>query len=163
MFNKLFKTISDFCQVQIPNPSPKIVLGILTIAGVAVANATPAMATEPSLKDGIYLYGQSPTAETLGAEYLVFEVKSGSLQGAFYMPSSEFSCVTGNVTPQNLSLSVVGPYEEEASPYAIALATQESVAGTNASAPVGLEGYHRLDTPSRNDLRMLEVCQSRNP
>jgi hypothetical protein len=160
MFNKLFKGISDFCQVQIPNPSLKIVLGILTLTGVAVANTTQVRATEPSLKDGVYLYGQSPVAESLGSEYLVFEVKDGNVQGAFYMPSSEFACFTGDVNPQNLSLSVSDPYENETYPYAIALSSRDSVAGANASTPTGLEGYHRLDTPSNNDLRMLGICQS---
>ncbi|NJO80228.1 MAG: hypothetical protein HC827_18125 [Cyanobacteria bacterium RM1_2_2] len=135
----------------------------MATAVVAATNATPMMAAEPSLKDGIYLYGQSPTAETLGSEYLVFEVKGGDIEGAFYMPSSEFACFTGNATPQNLSLSIVGPYEgEEASSYEIALSVQDSVAGANATAPVGLEGYHRLDTPSENDLRMLAACKNAN-
>ena len=137
MFSKFFKVISNFCQVQIPNPSLKIVLGMLTLTGVAVANTTPVRATEPSLKNGVYLYGQSPVAESLGSEYLVFEVKDGSVKGAFYMPSSEFACFTGDVNRQSLSLSVSDPYENETYPYAIALSSQDSVAGANASAPWG--------------------------
>ena len=36
------------------------------------------------LKDGTYLYGQSPQREELGQEYLVFKVNAGKATGAFY-------------------------------------------------------------------------------
>ncbi|MDY7011977.1 MAG: hypothetical protein SVX43_00020 [Cyanobacteriota bacterium] len=159
MFNKLYNTIANICQVKIPNPKLQTVLGMMAATGVATLNATPLIASEWSFRDGVYLYGQSPTPETIGSEYLIFEVQDGSVEGAFYMPSSEFTCFAGTIEPQRLSLSVVDPYEDEVYPYAIALEARAPVAGTNASPAMGLEGFHRLNAPTSNDLRMLGVCQ----
>jgi hypothetical protein len=124
-----------------------------------MTSTAPVMASESSLADGTYLYGQSPAAETLGSDYLVFEVRNGNVTGAFYQPSSEFACFTGTLDARNLNLSVVDPYENEAYPYAIALEPQNPSAGANAPVAMGLAGYHRLDTLSNNDLRILNVCR----
>lgn len=160
MFNKFFKTITDFCQVQIKHPTSKVAIALLATAGMAIANAAPLKASESSLPDGTYLYGQSPTPDTIGSEYLVFEVRNGTVAGAFYLPSSEFACFSGTLDARSMNLSVIDPYENEAYPYAIALEPQSPVAeGLASPVEMGLAGYHRLEAPSENDLRMLNVCQ----
>ncbi len=115
-----------------------------------------------SLTDGVYLYGQSPEPEQLGAAYMVFEVKQGDVVGAFYMPRSSFDCFFGNFEADRLALTVVDSYEQTQHPYAIALDTSSSVAmaGGETIAPVGLEGFQRIDELSANDQRILSTCKT---
>lgn len=162
MFNKFFTTIGNFCQVKIQHPASKVAIALLATTGMAIANATPLKASESVLPDGTYLYGQSQTPETINSEYLVFEVRNGNVAGALYLPSSEFVCFSATLDAQNMNLSVIDPFENEVYPYAIALEPQSPVAeGSNASVEMGLAGYHRLEAPSENDLRMLAVCQGK--
>jgi hypothetical protein len=111
------------------------------------------------LKDGIYLYGQSPQREQLGQEYLVFKVNAGKVTGAFYQPRSEYSCFSGELTASQLSLSIRDPYDNSASPYAIALTPQEPVAGNAQNlGNMTLDGYYALGKLSANDQRILKDC-----
>ena len=77
--------------------------------------------------DGVYLYGQSPQPNTIGSEYLVFEVNQGQVIGGFYMPSSSFDCFYGSVEAQKLALTVVDSYEQTPHPYAVALQSESPV------------------------------------
>ena len=111
------------------------------------------------LKDGTYLYGQSPQPEQLGQEYLVFTVNAGKVTGAFYQPRSEYSCFSGELTASQLSLSIRDPYDNSVSPYAIALKPQEPVAGNAQNlGNMTLNGYHALGKLSANDQRILKDC-----
>jgi hypothetical protein len=111
------------------------------------------------LKDGTYLYGQSPQREQLGQEYLVFTVNAGKVTGAFYQPRSEYSCFSGELTASQLSLSIRDPYDNSVSPYAIALTPQAPVAGNHPNlGNMTLDGYHALGKLSANDQRMLKDC-----
>ncbi|NJN87583.1 MAG: hypothetical protein HC881_16335 [Leptolyngbyaceae cyanobacterium SL_7_1] len=117
--------------------------------------------SNPSLSDGVYLYGQSPQPETVGSAYVVFEVEDDRVVGAFYMPYSSFDCFQGEVQDEQLALNVVDSYERTVHPYSLALDASTSVASAaGQSAPVGLEGYHAIAELSENDQRMLEVCQT---
>lgn len=115
-----------------------------------------------ALPDGDYLYGQAPKAGQIGATYLVFEVKKGSITGAFYMPRSSFDCVHGAFQPQQLTLTVVNSYEQASYPYTVAL----QGGGTSASstqpeiAPLGLEGYYPIKQLSATDRRILSTCKA---
>lgn len=115
-----------------------------------------------SLADGVYLYGQSPEPEQLGAAYMVFEVTQGNVVGAFYMPRSSFDCFSGQFEANRLALNVVDSYEQVAYPYAVALDSTSPVAtaGGEAIAPVGLEGFQRIDQLSANDQRILTTCKA---
>lgn len=119
-------------------------------------------ATNRSLADGVYLYGQSPQPEQLGAAYMVFEVTQGDVVGAFYMPRSSFDCFSGQFEANRLALSIVDSYEQTAYPFAIALDSNSPVAmaGGEAIAPVGLEGFQRIDQLSTNDQRILTTCKA---
>ncbi|MBD2023380.1 hypothetical protein H6F80_02930, partial [Leptolyngbya sp. FACHB-711] len=61
-----------------------------------------------------------------------------------------------------LALTVVDSYEQTQHPYAIALDTSSSVAmaGGETIAPVGLEGFQRIDELSANDQRILSTCKT---
>jgi len=111
------------------------------------------------LKDGTYLYGQSPQREQLGQEYLVFKVNAGKVTGAFYQPRSEYSCFSGELTASQLSLSIRDPYDNSVSPYAIALKPQAPVAGNAQNlGNMTLDGYYALGKLSANDQRILKDC-----
>lgn len=111
--------------------------------------------------DGIYLYGQAPTADQIGVGYMVFEAVDQEIIGVLYMPNSSFDCFRGNVEDTALALNVTNSYTQETYPFEIALETSDTLATTGGTgAPLRLEGLHRLDTPSENDLRMLSVCKA---
>ena len=123
--------------------------------------------------DGIYLYGQSPEPEQIGQEYMVFEVRQGKVIGAFYLPSSEFSCFYGTLQSGKLALMVAnGP---AAAPYPDSVAGQNSQQVATASDrghigngyepiaysySVALQGYHQLPSVSANDQRILATCKN---
>jgi hypothetical protein len=109
----------------------------------------------------VYLYGQSPERDQIGSAYMVFAVEQGQVVGAFYMPYSSFDCFYGNLQADRLALTVIDSYEQTQHPYAIALEPADTVATTEAeSVPVGLEGFHRIEDPSAQDLAILSTCQS---
>lgn len=114
-----------------------------------------------ALADGVYLYGQSPEPETMGSEYLVFEVNQGEVVGGFYMPRSSFDCFYGDVESEQLALTVINSYEQTQHPYSVALQPDGAVASADSgSTPVGLEGYHRLGNLSDTDRQILATCKA---
>lgn len=132
-------------------------------AAEAVAQRSPAQAAmSQPLADGVYLYGQSPEAEQLGSAYMVFEVSDRQVTGAFYMPYSSFDCFNGAIESNRLALNVIDSYEQASYPYEIGLERSSSVAtvGNVTVTPVQIEGFHRIDTVSDNDRRILTSCQT---
>lgn len=125
---------------------------------VAVGLPSAALAQRSFFGDGIYLYGQSPQADELGREYLVFQVKGGKVKGAIYYPFSEFNCFSGAIVAKQMKLGIIDPSNQQVYPHAIALVTDSPVASGEISPRVNLEGYHRLLNLSENDRRMLKVC-----
>ncbi len=167
------------------------VLGLLLTAGLAISTATPIFASgletsaplpraqandgksvafsempvaSASMPDGVYLYGQSSTPEQIGKEYLIFEVRSGKIEGAVYMPASEFNCFHGTLGSDQLNLTLVNPEDNTGYSYSIALqkTTQVAQAGEHLASPnsVSLEGYHRIDTVSKDDKQLLSSCKA---
>jgi len=120
---------------------------------------TPAV-SPTTLPDGVYLYGQAPKPDELGKGYFVFENKAGKVVGALYMPSSSFDCAAGEFKADQLALMVTDSYDRTANPFEIALDRTSTVASSgNSSLPLGLQGFHKLDAVSKNDLRLLNVCK----
>lgn len=126
---------------------------------------------EKTPKDGIYLYGQSPQAEQIGQEYMVFEVRQGKVTGAFFLPQSEFSCFQGSLVDGKLDLIIAN--DSDSSPYSDAIADaqnspQVATAGNtllrneqmSSSYSVALQNYHRLTSLSNNDKRILTTCKN---
>jgi len=113
-----------------------------------------------TLPDGVYLYGQVPKADELGKGYFVFENKAGKVVGALYMPSSSFDCAAGEFKADQLALMVTDSYDRTANPFEIALDRTSTVANNgNPSLNLGLQGFHKLNAVSKNDLRLLNVCK----
>lgn len=114
-----------------------------------------------TLPDGVYLYGQARKPDQLGKGYFVFESKVGKVVGALYMPSSSFDCAAGEFKADQLALMVTDSYDRTANPFEIALDRTSAVASNgNPSLNIGLQGFHKLDAVSENDLRLLNVCKS---
>lgn len=142
----------------------------LVMVGIAIAPlfsplasaSRPEQATAPNapLADGVYLYGQSPEPEQLGQEYMVFQVDQGEVVGASYLPRSEFSCFSGSIDSERMSLAIVHPYTEEVYSYSIPVQENISVAAAGNGIPrfVQLVGYQPLEEISDNDRRMLDIC-----
>ncbi len=143
----------------------------------AQANSTPtAFRTSPKnfaqfiergatfLNDGTYIYGQSPERDQIGQAYMVFEVNQGRVLGAFYMPHSSFDCFSGVAEGNQLALSVVDSYTQEAHPFSLGLYTPSAI---TASAYPGadqqnitIEGFHPIQAVNQNEHRMLEICKA---
>ncbi len=116
------------------------------------------------LEDGVYLYGQSPQPEQIGQAYMVFEVKQGQVRGAFYMPHSSFDCFTGVPQGNQLHLTIIEAYSQQAYSYQIGFSNSTVVAAVEGQGTdknnLMLEGFHRLSTVSENDTRILNQCQA---
>lgn len=132
----------------------------------ASSNSTDFLATETrsaqAVADGVYLYGQSPEPNQIGSAYMVLQVEQGQVEGAFYMPRSSFDCFYGSFQADHLALTVINSYENTHYPYAIALEPQDAVATIDNETlpPIGLQGFHLLESPSEGDLRILSTCQA---
>ena len=177
LINKFFQSFLQASQVPLA--------GLLLSLGVAASSSTPilassveksvtsstslATATVPAdktskvaaikeINSGIYLFGQSSKPEQVGQEYVVFEAQGGKVVGAFYMPSSEFSCFYGTLDNNQMNLTVADTYEETTYSHSIALQRNSLVASQN---PVGLEGYQPIGTVSDSDKQVLRSCQDK--
>ncbi|TVQ05676.1 MAG: hypothetical protein EA368_18895 [Leptolyngbya sp. DLM2.Bin27] len=146
----------------------RIQLGLNHLATAAaaavglVAMAASASGSTFALANGTYLYGESPTAETLGAVYFVFEARDGQLTGAVYQPSSSFDCMRGTVGSRGLDLVITDAYDQTESSYSLALTASAVVASASGAAvPAQLEGLHAIAPLSSLDHHLLATCANR--
>jgi hypothetical protein len=112
-------------------------------------------------QDGVYLYGQSPQPNQLGQGYIVFQKRQNQVMGALYMPSSEFSCFQGNIESSGeLAMTVTAPGEGGLEQ----VATANTLPKLDPDEPmtyaysVALQDYHKLNSVSDNDRRILQMC-----
>ena len=135
-----------------------ILLGTM-IATWGVGQPLLAQGKPPAIADGIYFYGQSPKANQLGQDYIVLQVKQGRVKGVVYQLRSEYSCFMGQVAGNQLQLMVQDPYENESSPYAIALLPPTPVAGSlpKVNRP-NLAGYHFIQSLGSLEKQLLQNC-----
>lgn len=130
-------------------------------------------ASNNSIADGTYLYGQSSEPQQLGKEYIVFEARQGKVIGAMYLPGSEYSCFYGTLDSEQLNLTVANPYDQTAISHRIARATPSQVAAAGGHLniqngydsltyphAVALEGYQPVSKVSENDKQILNTCRS---
>lgn len=133
------------------------------IVGTNSVSLAQVPASDTSVADGIYLYGSSQKPEEIGQEYLVFEARQGKVRGAFYMPSSEYSCFSGKVGAQQINLTVQDPYDTTTYSHSIALGEAASIASADGRLPIEdslqLQGYHPINKISANDQQMLNACK----
>jgi hypothetical protein len=126
----------------------------------ASAEASSSSANRPVLADGIYLFGESPSRDQIGATYAVLSVQNNQVEGAFYQPMSSFDCFSGQVLPNRLDVSVVNSYEQVAYPYQVALTVDDSLTAGEAAGEYTLQGFHRIENLSAQDQEILATCQS---
>jgi len=137
-------------------------LGAIAVGGSMAIAAPEKNTTQPAaLPDGIYLYGQSAKPDEIGSGYFVFESKKGHVVGALYLPKSSFDCAEGSFQQDQLALTVTNSYDRITNPLEIALDRSTNVASNSNVAPgINLQGFHKLDKVTDNDLRMLNVCKA---
>lgn len=146
-----------------PAPEPAISASSAALMSASPSTNAPSLLTaqrSPALADGVYLYGQSPERDQLGAAYLVFEVLDERVTGAFYMPHSSFDCFQGSFQNNQLALQIRDSYEENVYPFSIAL-QESAIASSDGITPtVALEGFHAIDAVDSNDQRILDTCKT---
>jgi len=139
---------------------------------VAIAKAP---ASNGSIADGTYLYGQSSEPGQVGKEYLIFEARQGKVIGAMFLPGSEYNCFNGTVDSNQLNLTVVNQYNQTALAHTIERAQPAQLAAVGGginiektyeslSYPhtVGLDGYQPITKISDNDKQILNACRNKS-
>ncbi|ALF54924.1 hypothetical protein ACX27_22225 [Nostoc piscinale CENA21] len=115
-------------------------------------------------RDGVYLYGQTPTPNQIGQGYIVFQKRQGKVVGALYMPSSEFSCFQGTIDKSGeLAMTVNGSPDEVSASDVATTSTIPSVSDdefNNYAYSVALQDYHPIQSISPSDRRILQMCQN---
>lgn len=135
-------------------------LGI-ALPGMSSAQVSTAAAPDRTvMTDGVYLFGQSPNPDEMGATYAVLSVKDNQTTGAFYQPHSSFDCFSGEIAPDRLDVNVVDSYTQTTHPYAVAIALEDALVAGEAAGAYTLEGFHRIENLSHQDHEILSTCQT---
>ncbi|MEH2126248.1 hypothetical protein [Nostoc sp.] len=118
------------------------------------------------VKDGIYLYGQSPKPNQLGQGYIIFQKQQDKVKGALYMPHSELNCFQGTINPSGeLAMTVNSSSNEASSEQSNQVATsnrlpQVTEDESNSYAySLALQDFYRLNSIAASDRRTLEMCK----
>lgn len=129
-------------------------------------------ASNSSMPDGTYLYGQASEPQQIGKEYLVFEARQGKVVGAVYMVGSEYSCFKGTLASNQMNLIVANSYNQTAIAHTMAAQpAQVAAAGGEVNLQntydsltyphtIRLEDYKPLRKVSDNDKQILNSCRS---
>lgn len=132
----------------------------VSLPKVSFAQVSASPVARTVLSDGVYLFGQSPTRDEMGADYAVLSIKDNQTVGAFYQPHSSFDCFSGEVLPNRLAVDVIDSYAQTTHPYDIAVTLEDSLVAGSAVGAYTLEGFHRIEDLSAQDYEILEVCQA---
>ncbi|MFN6483288.1 MULTISPECIES: hypothetical protein [unclassified Nostoc] len=118
------------------------------------------------VKDGIYLYGQSPNANQLGQGYIIFQKQQAKVTGALYMPQSEFNCFQGTINPSGeLAMTVNSSSNEANSNQSNQVATSNRLPKINDDESnsyaysLALQDFYRLNSITASDRRTLQMCK----
>ncbi|MEH2268904.1 MAG: hypothetical protein V7K68_10775 [Nostoc sp.] len=118
------------------------------------------------VKDGIYLYGQSPNANQLGQGYIIFQKQQAKVTGALYMPQSEFNCFQGTINPSGeLAMTVNSSSNEANSNQSNQVATSNRLPKVNDDESnsyaysLALQDFYRLNSITASDRRTLQMCK----
>lgn len=175
-FCGLLVTVGLFCSEAKPVLTKELqtqaTSALVVRAGVFEKEATSAPRGKLPKADGIYLYGRTPKPEQMGQEYMVFEVRQGKVTGAFYLPSSEFSCFQGTLQSGELALIVANSSDSDADSD-LASQNSQKLATASNRPPIGdgynplgysysvlLQNYYQLPSVSANDKRILATCKN---
>ncbi|MEH2286000.1 hypothetical protein [Nostoc sp.] len=147
------------------NTAP-IVTALVPGDGGTTKSATVLPKTNFPVKDGIYLYGQSPKSNQLGQGYIIFQKQQDKVRGALYMPQSELNCFQGTINPSGeLAMTVNTSSNEANSEQSNQVATsnrlpQVSDDESNSYAySLALQDFYRLDSIAASDRRTLQMCK----
>jgi len=133
-----------------------IIGSLIATMGAAIANPTP-----PSMADGVYVFGASPTAHEPGTTYMVMQVSGHEVSGGFYQPASSFDCFYGETTSTTLALTVIDSYALTEHPLAMTLEHTATVASENATIDQWVpRGFHRLTDVTATDRQVLQTCNN---
>ncbi|HEY9853797.1 MAG TPA: hypothetical protein V6D28_30280 [Leptolyngbyaceae cyanobacterium] len=121
---------------------PITLIGITFPQQATQARQQPSTSSSSSLRDGIYLYGNSPQPNQVASHYVVFERRKGEVVGAFYSPQSEFNCFAGNIQGTQLKVEAI-------------MLGEPRVEQVSAQ----LANLYPLQSISSNDQRILTVCK----
>ncbi len=118
------------------------------------------------VKDGIYLYGQSPKPNQLGQGYIIFQKQQDKIRGALYMPQSELNCFQGTINPSGeLAMTVNTSSTEASSEQSNQVATSNrlpKVADDESNSyaySLALQDFYRLNSITAGDRRTLQMCK----
>ncbi|NJN29935.1 MAG: hypothetical protein HC824_05400 [Synechococcales cyanobacterium RM1_1_8] len=168
------------------NLSPRPIASLVAIAGLALLNCpSPVWAaavgpdaglpisaatledgsSEPTVTSGAYLFGESAQPGEIGHEYMVFEVKAGRMVGAFFLPQSDFSCFSGNIQGDVMSLTVEGDSLQDSSTISVQLYLSNQVAASPElllpfESALGLQGTYRIPELDQTSRTVLETCKA---
>ncbi len=120
---------------------------------------------DSTVAGGAYLFGESSEPGQLGKEYMVFEVNEGRMVGGFYSPSSDFSCFTGNIKDDVMSLAVEDADLQSTSTISVQLYLSNEVAARSElllpfESALGLQGTYRIPELDRTSQVVLDTCRA---
>ncbi|MDZ7993897.1 MAG: hypothetical protein RM022_011115 [Nostoc sp. EfeVER01] len=117
------------------------------------------------VKDGIYLYGQSPKPNQLGQGYIIFQKQQNKVTGALYMPQSEFNCFQGTINPSGeLAMTVNSSSNEANSNQSNQVATSNRLPkvgedeSNSYAYSLALQDFYQLNSIAASDRRTLQMC-----
>ncbi|MDZ8064293.1 MAG: hypothetical protein RMY64_01440 [Nostoc sp. DedQUE08] len=118
------------------------------------------------VKDGIYLYGQSPKPNQLGQGYIIFQKQQDKVRGALYMPQSELNCFQGTINPSGeLAMTVNTSSNEASSEQSNQVATSNRLPkvgedeSNSYAYSLALQDFYRLNSIAASDRRTLQMCK----
>jgi hypothetical protein len=118
------------------------------------------------VKDGVYLYGQSPKSNQLGQGYIIFHKQQDKITGALYMPQSEFNCFQGTLDKSGeLAMTVNSSSNEASTPRSNQVAANTTIPRVSeddfSSYPysVALQDFYQLNSITASDRRTLQMCK----
>ncbi|MEH2164577.1 MAG: hypothetical protein V7K38_26875 [Nostoc sp.] len=118
------------------------------------------------VKDGVYLYGQSPKPNQLGQGYIIFQKQQDKITGALYMPQSEFNCFQGTLNKSGeLAMTVNSTSNEASTPQSNQVAANNTLPRVSeddfSSYPysLALQDFYQLNSITASDRRTLQMCK----
>lgn len=134
-------------------------------SGMPLSAAILESDADPTVASGAYLFGESPEPGEIGKEYMVFEVKDGQMIGGFYSPSSNFSCFTGHIENDVMSLVVEDANLQSTSTISVQLYLSNEIAANSElllpfESALGLQGTYRIPELDRTSRVVLDTCRA---
>lgn len=134
-------------------------------SGMPLSAAILESDSDPTVASGAYLFGESPEPGEIGKEYMVFEVQDGQMVGGFYSPSSDFSCFTGNIENDVMSLAVEDPDLQGNSTISVQLYLSNEIAAESElllpfESALGLQGTYRIPELDQVSKDVLDTCRA---